>query len=357
MKSTDVSGKLIPAGNTRMEAVLDEGARPARAKATGKAATAKGTGRTATAIALPRACARSVLDHIKEDMARRIGASLLCPPILRAWMVEIPLEHALSVAGYAPAPRATGASGAARAAGTSGAARTTGTSGTAGASAGGAAGAKGAAAASSSGEWAFLDDPKLSIEDKLFMFMKLVIQKSNDDLEEKMKAFRSGKSGASGSGAASGTSQPKKSSGGLFGVLKKAFPPLAALEKVIPNLPALVDKAVTQLGPQLLGALMIPLGAPWAAPLVQKAAAAVLPGVAEAVARAVDGGSESASGSKASGGSGGSSSGGVSKESDERLQLMDIERTMQKTNQMFATVSNILKSAHDSAMTAVNNIR
>ncbi len=350
MKSTDVSGKLIPAGNTRMEAVPDEGARPARAKASGKAATAKGTGGTATAIALPRAAARNVFDHIREDAARRLGWPLLRPPVLRAWMVEIPLEHALSVAGYAPAPRA---SGSARAAGTTGATRTTGT--TEASAQGGTAGTKGATAASSGGEWAFLDDPRLSIEDKLFMFMKLVIQKSNDDLEEKMKAFRSGKSGASG--AASGSSQPKKSSGGLFGILKKAFPPLAALEKIVPGLPALVDKAVAQFGPQLLGALMIPLGAPWAAPLVQKAAAAVLPGAVEAVSKAIDGGSESASGSKASSGSGGSSSGGVSKENDERLQLMDIERTMQKTNQMFATVSNILKSAHDSAMTAVNNIR
>jgi hypothetical protein len=348
MKSTNVSGKPIPAGNMQMEAIPAEGARPARAKATGKAAVAKATGRAATAIALPRPNGRCI-DSIRQDLARRLGSSLLRPPVLRAWIVEVPVEHARSAAGYAPSSRGTSASGSARTTGTAGTSGTAGKSGT-----GGTAEKKGATGASSSGEWAFLDDPKLSIEDKLFMFMKLVIQKSNDDLEEKMKAFRSGKSGTSGSGAASGTSQPKKSSGGLFGVLKKAFPPLAALEKVIPDLPALVDKAVTQLGPQLLGALMIPLGAPWAAPLVQKAAAALLPGAVEAVAKAIDGGSESTSGSKASGGS---SSGAVSKENDERLQLMEIERTMQKTNQMFATVSNILKSAHDSAMTAVNNIR
>ena len=66
---------------------------------------------------------------------------------------------------------------------------------------------------------------------------------------------------------------------------------------------------------------------------------------------AVDGGS----GASASSGSSGSS--GVSKENDERLQLLEIERMMQKTNQMFATISNILKATHDAAMTAVNNIR
>ena len=188
------------------------------------------------------------------------------------------------------------------------------------------------------------------------MFMKLVMQKSNDDLEQRMKAFRTGKSGTSGSSAASGTSQAKKSSGGVFGLLKKAFPPLAALEKVVPGLPDLVDKAVTQLGPHLLGALMIPLGAPWAAPLVEKAAAALLPTALQAASKAADG-SEGASGAKASGSAGSSSSSGVSKENDERMQLLEIERMMQKTNQMFATISNILKSTHDAAMTAVNNIR
>jgi hypothetical protein len=171
-----------------------------------------------------------------------------------------------------------------------------------------------------------------------------------------MKAFKAGKtSGTKGSSGASGTSQAKKSSGGLFGILKKAFPPLAALEKVIPNLPDLVNKVATQLGPQLLGALMIPLGAPWAAPLVQKAASQLLPGALAAIDKAIDGGSSSASSSTASGSSGSSS--GVSKENDERMQLMEIERLMQKTNQMFATVSNVLKATHDAAMTAVNNIR
>ncbi|HET6923019.1 MAG TPA: hypothetical protein VFI16_07720, partial [Anaeromyxobacteraceae bacterium] len=159
------------------------------------------------------------------------------------------------------------------------------------------------------------------------------------------QGVKSGK--ASSSSAGSGA---RKSSGGLFGLLKKAFPPLGALEKVIPALPDLVNKLATQIGPQLLGALMIPLGAPWAAPLVQKAASELLP----AAVATLDGGSNASSGtsSDGSGGTSGASGGG-----DERIQLLEIERMMQKTNQMFATVSNILKATHDAAMTAVNNIR
>lgn len=345
MKNVNVSGVATPAAGSPVGVVVEEGAGSA-ARAVGTA-IAKARSKAIGAIASPRTGARTI-DRLVQEVDRKLRSAMLRPPLLRVWIVQVPADHALSVAGYAGAPR-TASSG--RTVGPDGTVRTAGAS-----VASGAAATKGASGSSSSGEWAFLDDPKLSIEDKLFMFMKLVMQKSNDDLERRMKAYRTGKSGTSGS-SASGTSQPKKSSGGVFGLLKKAFPPLAALEKVVPGLPDLLDKAVIQLGPNLLGALMIPLGAPWAAPLVQKAASALLPGALEAVSKAVDGGSQGASGSQASGGAGDAGSNGVSKDGDERMQLLEIERMMQKTNQMFSTISNILKSTHDAAMTAVNNIR
>lgn len=352
MKSIDVSGVATPAAGSQVGVVVEEGAGSA-ARTVGTA-IAKARSRAIGAIASQRAGARTI-DRLVQEVDRKLRSAMLRPPVLRVWIVQAPADHALSVAGYARAPRAASSGRTVGPDGTVRTARASLASGAAGTK--GTAGTKGASGSSSSGEWAFLDDPKLSIEDKLFMFMKLVMQKSNDDLERRMKAYRTGKSGTSGSGATSGTSQPKKSSGGVFGLLKKAFPPLAALEKVVPGLPDLLDKAVIQLGPNLLGALMIPLGAPWAAPLVQKAASALLPGALEAVSKAVDGGSEGASGSKASGGAGDASSTGVSKDGDERMQLLEIERMMQKTNQMFSTISNILKSTHDAAMTAVNNIR
>lgn len=333
MKSADVAGKAMPPPSSQIEA--DVAGAAGQAARSGAPARTAAKARAAVAAAIQRGAPRTI-DRMAQDVAQGLRSYLLRPQPVRIWAIEVPVQHAATVSGYAPATRAAGA------AGSSG---TTGTTGTAKSS-----------STSSKGEWAFLDDPKLSIEDKLFMFMKLVMKKSNDELEEKMKAFKAGKtSGTAGSSGSSGTSQAKKSSGGLFGILKKVFPPLAALEKVIPNLPELVNKVATQLGPQLLGALMIPLGAPWAAPLVQKAASQLLPGALAAIDKAIDGGSGSSSASTASGSSGSSS--GVSKENDERMQLMEIERMVQKTNQMFATISNVLKATHDAAMTAVNNIR
>lgn len=303
MKSADVAGRAITPQVCHTPAET-----AGQVEAGGPARTVAGA-RAAVAAAIQRAGPRTV-DRLAGEVAQALR-SYLQPQPARAFVVEIPAGHAQSVAGYAPRAAASSSAGA-------------------------------GTAASSKGEWAFLDDSRLSIEEKLFRFMKLVLKKSDEELVDKMKAFKAGKASGTAGGAPA-----KKSSGGLFGLLKKAFPPLAALAKAIPALPALVDKLATQLGPQLLGALMIPLGAPWAAPLVQRAASELLP----AALAAIDGGS----GGSASSGSSGSS--GVSKEGDERLQLLEIERLMQKTNQMFATVSNVLKATHDAAMTAVNNIR
>ncbi|HYQ81832.1 MAG TPA: hypothetical protein VEP68_10025 [Anaeromyxobacteraceae bacterium] len=282
---------------------------PAGGRAVGGRAGASAASAAATAL---QQAAAGPVDRLAVEVGRRLGASLLRLEPARAFVIEVPAQHALAVAGYAPAPAAATSTAA-------------------------------AASTASRGEWAFLDNPGITIEDKLFMFMKLVVKKSNDELEQKMKDFKAGKT----SGTASSSASSAKKSGGLFGLLKKVLPPLAALEKMIPALPQLVNKLTTDLGPQLLGALMIPLGAPWAAPLVQRAASELLP----AAVSAIDGGSVSGSSSSSSGSS------GVSKENDERLQLMEIERMVQKTNQMFATVSNVMKAMHDAAMTAVNNIR
>ncbi|HZY04904.1 MAG TPA: hypothetical protein VFF02_15540 [Anaeromyxobacteraceae bacterium] len=323
MKSADVAGKATPPPYQTPTDAAGALSREASRRAGATAGAAAARAGAAVATALQRVAGKPI-DRLAGDVGRSLGASILRLEPVRAFVVEIPAGHALSVAGYAAAPKA--AAGA-----TSGAA-----------AAAGATSASGAAA--SKGEWAFLDDPGLTIEDKLFRFMKLVVKKSNDELEQKMKDFKAGRTSRT---ASSSASSAKKSSGGLFGLLKKVFPPLAALEKVIPALPQLVNKLATDLGPQLLGALMIPLGAPWAAPLVQRAAGELLP----AAVSAIDGGPATASASSSG------SSGGVSKENDERLQLMEIERMVQKTNQMFATVSNVLKATHDAAMTAVNNIR
>ena len=336
MKSADVAGRGPPVPGTQIEPAGVEvaGAREAGIRGKDKA---DASARLAAAGA-PRTASGAV-DRMVRTPLEAVQWLALRPPAMRVWLVEVPFDHASRVAGYAPWPAA--ASGAGAVAGSGRAERAGASSKAPDPSRASASGTGGTT--SSKGEWAFLDDPRLSIEDKLFQFMKLVLKKSNDQLEQKMKEIGGKKS------APSGSSGSKGSSGSLFGVLKKVFPPLAAVEKLVPSLDDFVNKLASQLGPQLLGALMIPLGAPWAAPLVSKAAADLLPGVVKALA----GGSGGASG----GSSSTTSSSGLSKENDERLQLMELERMVQKTNQMFATVSNVLKVMHDSAMTAVNNIR
>ena len=318
MKSADVSGNAIPPQVCHAQAdagAAGEVAGRARAAAVAKPGSAAAAKPGSVAVAILRGVVPRTIDRLAPEAGQRLGASVLRAEPPRAFAIEVPAGHAQAVAGYAPQPRAAAASTLAS--------TTTRTSS--------------AATTRSTGEWAFLDDRSLSIEDKLFKFMKLVMKKSDDDLQKKMKEYTAAKS--------STTSSAKKTSGGLFGVLKTVLPPLAALEKVVPALPQLVNKLASDLGPQLLGALMLPLGAPWAAPLVQRAASQLLP----AAIATLDGGSTTT-------GSTSTSPSSASGE-DERMKLLEIERMMQKTNQMFATISNILKATHDAAMTAVNNIR
>jgi hypothetical protein len=74
---------------------------------------------------------------------------------------------------------------------------------------------------STGGEWAFLDDKHVSIEDKLFKFMTLVQKKNDKELEDKIKDFKANYTKA-GSGTSS-SSASKSSGGGLFGFVKQAL--------------------------------------------------------------------------------------------------------------------------------------
>jgi hypothetical protein len=42
---------------------------------------------------------------------------------------------------------------------------------------------------------------------------------------------------------------------------------------------------------------------------------------------------------------------------DERLEMLEIQRLVEKQNQMFTLVSNLLKSMNDTAMVAIQNVR
>ncbi|HYG66960.1 MAG TPA: hypothetical protein VD838_04850, partial [Anaeromyxobacteraceae bacterium] len=105
------------------------------------------------------------------------------------------------------------------------------------------------------GEFAFLDDPNMSIEEKLFRFMALVSKKNDEDLIEKMKEFETKKD----SGGLLGGLK-----GGLWGALKAAVPGLGGLEAVFGS------DVLKQLGGPALAAAVTALGMPQLAPIAMK---------------------------------------------------------------------------------------
>lgn len=232
-----------------------------------------------------------------------------------------------------------------------------------------------------SGEFAFLSDPRMSIEEKLFRFLQLMSKKSNDELVAKMKEFSSGKKTSSSGGSSTDGAKGSSGSGkhtSVWDAMKKVSPGLGTLEKVMGNKAVLgIAKQIT--GP-ILAAACSAYGMPQLAPLAMKLG----PTLAEAGPKLVKvldripapGGSSSASapkpgaagdGATATSGpaeaSGASSSGsGIGVKSDGKTTLskeesMELEFMMQKQQQLFTTISNILKSMHDMKMVAVNNIR
>jgi len=42
---------------------------------------------------------------------------------------------------------------------------------------------------------------------------------------------------------------------------------------------------------------------------------------------------------------------------DERLEMLEIQRLVEKQNQMFTLVSNVMKGMHETTMVAIQNIR
>lgn len=241
---------------------------------------------------------------------------------------------------------------------------------------------------STSAELAFLSDPRLSIEDKLFQFMALMQQKSDRELVDAMrqyedkKAASAAKSTSTSTGKTSGSAgNEKKTSGGggggLFGMLGDA---LGGLAKTVVGG---AESLAKDLGGPLLAAGCTAVGLPFLAPValevggalaktavsglasaagVDELGAAVKSSSSSSVSRA--GASASSSASKAASTSS-SKAASTSKttaaaddgELDEKLEMMKLQRLVEKQSTMFAALSNVLKALHESQMSAVNNIR
>ena len=236
------------------------------------------------------------------------------------------------------------------------------TSGAGYARAGASAAATGSSGSRGIGEWAFLSDPSLSVEEKLSRFMIAVQKKIGDELTDRMNDYRA----KYGEG---GTETKKQESGGFLGkILGAIFPAGGIFDKVLGGLEELLGTALKTLGGPLLAALATAVGLPMLAPAALK--------LGESLGAALAGG---ASSGKAKGPSTGTAKGekagdpktskttttkagtttkkGEAGSPDERLEMLEIQRLVEKQNQLFTLVSNLLKSMHETTMVAVHNVR
>lgn len=245
-------------------------------------------------------------------------------------------------------------------------------------------------------EYAFLRDPKISLEEKLSRFIGLVMAKSEKDLLAQMEKMSPGsKAGASSSTAgASGTSgtsgastpkAPKKAKGfSIWGALKVVLPQVGIATKVLGD--ATVKKLVQQLSGPVLAAAATAIGMPQLAPVALQAGKALgaiatddgagtatgagaaiggfvssLTGAAAGAAGAIGAkatnaaatttkAASGASGSTPSAGSTGAPQGGMADQ-------LELQRLMERQKETFSILSNILRMNHEARMTSIQNLR
>lgn len=219
----------------------------------------------------------------------------------------------------------------------------------------------GYAAAKATGGWAFLSDPSLSLEDKLSRFMIAAQKKLGDELTAKMNDYRA-KYGEGGAEAA------KEESGGFFGsILGAIFPSGGIFDKILGGLEKLLGEALKSLGGPLLAALATAVGLPALAPAALKVGSTLGSLLADATAgtkaKSTSTGTTkttkpaTATTSKTSTASTSAAKKGEAGSPDERLEMLEIQRLVEKQNQLFTLVSNLMKSMHDTGMVAIQNVR
>jgi hypothetical protein len=215
------------------------------------------------------------------------------------------------------------------------------------------------------GDWAFLSDPSLSVEEKLSRFMIAVQKKLGDQLTEKMNDYKA----KYGEG---GTETKEKQGGGFLGsILGAIFPSGGIFDKLIGGLEDLLGGALKSMGGPLLAALATAVGLPVLAPAALKFGESL----GGALAGVLTGDKAKATPAKTTTTPGTTSKPtttstpkttpktttpakkGEAGSPDERLEMLEIQRLVEKQNQMFTLVSNLLKSMHDTTMVAIQNVR
>jgi hypothetical protein len=216
-----------------------------------------------------------------------------------------------------------------------------------------ASGARPGAASTFVGNWSFLTDPSLSVEEKLARFMVAVQKKLDDDLTTKMNDYKA----KYGEG---GTETKKDEGGGFLGSIFRAiFPSGGIFDKVFGGLEKLLSGALKTLGGPLLAALTTAVGLPMLAPAALRLGDQLGTTLSDALTGTKSSGS---SGTKTTSTSTTSKTGSTTKKGeagspDERLEMLEIQRLVEKQNQLFTLVSNLLKGMHETSMIAIQNVK
>lgn len=213
------------------------------------------------------------------------------------------------------------------------------------------------------GPLAFLDDPKLSVEQKLLKLLGYLNDKWNKELDQKMKDFKQ----TSTTTTTSAGSSRSSSSGGIGGLFKKA---VGFASVAIPGLgvqlealrsPALLGAVKAVAGPAL-AALATSAGQPELAPFALKYG----PDVVDALAGAVTSATAPAPSPAAAAATGGTptpktttreSADGLGSDRNDQLKLMEMQRILDQQKEMFSLVSNMLRTTHDARMAVIQNVR
>ena len=244
-------------------------------------------------------------------------------------------------------------------------------------------------------EFAFLDDPKLSIEEKLSRFIGLMMTRSEQRLQAQMEKMAAGSSGADGGASSSGSksstsSSSAKSGFSLWSLAKALVPPLGLASSLLGD--STVKSLLGEVSGPVLAAAATALGMPELAPFALKlgpevaklitsdaavatswldAGAAASSTTTAATAASGRPAPPTATGSTGTTGTASSSSTSSTAKSSassaksaaaegstsEKAQLLELQRLQDQDKELFALFSNMLKSMHDARMTAVQNIR
>jgi hypothetical protein len=227
-----------------------------------------------------------------------------------------------------------------------------------------------------SGPLGFLNDPKMSVEDKLFKFMCYVADRYDKAIEKKMNeiANKQATSSKSSSGSKKGGGGGLLGGllgggggggllggilgggGGVGGILGTLCPAAGIALDLLKDTGA--QDLVTQLSGPVLAAGASCLGFPEFAPLLLRAGPELTQGafgLLESATGSSSGGSGSSTKTAASSSSGTSSTDGEPK--IEQKDMLELQRLQDKQKEMFSLVSNMLRSMHDTKMAVINNLR